>query len=43
MTAMAGGQANLEAGFQSASDLAAYVVHFLACDPAHWPSDAVAK
>jgi len=33
MTAMAGGQAALEAGFQSASDLAAHVVHFMACQP----------
>jgi hypothetical protein len=43
MTLMAGGQAQLEAGFQAAADLGAYVIHFLACDPAHWPSDAVAR
>jgi hypothetical protein len=43
MTRMAGGQANLEAGFQAAADLSAYVVHFLACDPAHLPTDAVAR
>ena len=33
MTVMAGGQANLEAGFQSASDLAAYTVHLMAAQP----------
>ncbi|HEX2065596.1 MAG TPA: M28 family peptidase [Candidatus Thermoplasmatota archaeon] len=43
MTLMAGGQANLEAGFQSAADLASYVVHFLAADPESRPTDAVAK
>jgi Zn-dependent M28 family amino/carboxypeptidase len=43
MTAMAGGQSNLESGFQSASDLASYVIHFLAADPAHPVSDAVAR
>lgn len=43
MTAMAGGPAQLEAGFQSASDLAAYVVHFLACEPKNLPTDAVVR
>jgi hypothetical protein len=43
MTAMAGGPDNLAAGFQAASDLAAYVVHFLACDPQHLPTDAIAR
>lgn len=33
MTAMAGGQANLEAGFQSAVDVAATVLHAFACQP----------
>ena len=33
MTAMAGGQANLEAGFQSAVDVAAAVLHAMACQP----------
>ncbi len=33
MTAMAGGQANLEAGFDSAANLSAYVVHFMSCRP----------
>jgi hypothetical protein len=43
MTLMAGGQAQLEAGFQAAADLGAYVVHFLACDPQHLPTDAVVR
>jgi hypothetical protein len=43
MTAMAGGKAQLEAGFQSAADLAAYVIHFLACDPQHLPTDAIVR
>jgi hypothetical protein len=33
MTAMAGGAAQLQAGFQTAADLTAYVVHFMACEP----------
>ena len=33
MTAMAGGPANLEAGFQSASDLAGYILHVMAYQP----------
>jgi hypothetical protein len=33
MTAMAGGQEALELGFQSATDLAAHVLHALACQP----------
>jgi hypothetical protein len=43
MTAMAGGQAQLEAGFQSAADLASYVIHFLACDPKSLPTDAIVR
>ena len=42
MTAMAGGQANLEAGFQSAVDVAAAVLHAMACQPT-LEFDAVAK
>ena len=41
MTAMAGGQENLEAGFQSAVDVAAHVLHAFACRPAY-SFDAVA-
>jgi hypothetical protein len=41
MTAMAGGQENLEAGFQSAVDVAAHVLHAYACRPAY-SFDAVA-
>jgi len=33
MTAMAGGPSQLQAGFQAASDLTAFVVHVLACQP----------
>ncbi|MEA3135744.1 MAG: hypothetical protein QOJ26_223 [Thermoplasmata archaeon] len=33
MTAMAGGQANLESGFQAAADVAAHVLHAYACHP----------
>lgn len=42
MTAMAGGQDNLEAGFQSAVDVAAAVLHAMACQPT-LEFDAVAK
>jgi hypothetical protein len=43
MTAMAGGHDALVKGFQAAADLGAYVIHFLACDPAHRPTDAVVR
>lgn len=33
MAAMAGGQANLQAGFQSISDVAAHILYMLACHP----------
>lgn len=33
MTAMAGGQANLQAGFQASVDVAAAVLHAMACQP----------
>lgn len=33
MTVMAGGPANLEAGFQAAADIAATVLHAMACQP----------
>ena len=35
MTAMAGGQENLQAGFQAAVDVAAHVLHAFACQPAY--------
>lgn len=35
MTAMAGGQQNLESGFQAAADVAAHVLHAFACRPAY--------
>lgn len=43
MTGMAGGEANLIAGFQAAADVAVVVMHAMACQPALDFSDAVVR